>query len=89
MNWNNRFQQVESTVQDISQLGQILGDQVVRQSEQIEQLYFDALVATRYIGMGNEQVTKTISVTKAGTWYMFIFMMICTVLVLFFDWFHS
>jgi len=80
---------VEATVHEIAQLGQALGEAVVTQAAQIEQVYRDALVATRFVGMGNEQVRKTIGATRGGTWNLFAFLMCCTAAVLFFDWFHS
>lgn len=86
---SGQIREVERTVHEISDLGQALSGEVARQAQQIEQLYYDAVDASRHLQMGNKQLTKALAATKASTWYMVILIVVCAKLLLFADWLHS
>lgn len=85
----SQVQQVERSMREISTLNQMLSTAVMQQVESIEMLYNNALEATAHIKMGNVDIKKTIEVNKSTRKYVFVLMLVASLLLLFFDWFNS
>ncbi|CAG9462025.1 unnamed protein product [Pedinophyceae sp. YPF-701] len=81
--------QAEASLRDVAALSQAFSEQLVTQSEQIEQLYYEAVAATRMLEKGAENLDKTLKITKRGTWWLFLFMMFMSAFVLAADFWYS
>lgn len=79
----------EKTVREIATLNQMFSTAILAQSEQIEQLYTEAVAATSNLDRGNVQLQKAIRSNKSGRKYLFIFLILSTLGILFLDWFYS
>lgn len=79
----------EKTVREIATLNQMFSTAILAQSEQIEQLYMEAVAATGQLEQGNVQLEKAIRTNKSGRKYLFIFLVLATFGLLFLDWFYS
>lgn len=84
-----QVRRAEGTLQDISQLSQLLTDQVLTQSHTIELLYRDAMAATYNIARGNTELKKTVEVRKSARLYLAVYFIIAAFGVLFLDFYHS
>ena len=76
-------------MREISTLNQMLSTAVMQQVESIETLYNNALEATQHIVQGNVNIRKTIEVNRSTRKYVFVLLLVASLLLLFFDWFNS
>eukprot|EP00884_Botryococcus_braunii_P009097 jgi/Botrbrau1/18189/Bobra.53_1s0054.2 len=79
----------ERTVREIATLNQMFSSQVMLQASQIEQLYDQALVATRNIERGNVHLDKAIALNTSARMYVVYIMLLASMMLLFFDWYAS
>ena len=84
-----QVQHAERTVREIATLNQMFSTAVTHQSEQIEQLYAEAVQATQYIGRANVQLDKAIRVNSSARKYMIVFFLVASLGLLFLDWWNS
>jgi syntaxin 18 len=79
----------EKTVREIATLNQMFSTAILAQSEQIEQLYMEAVAATGHLERGNLQLERAIRTNSSGRKYLFFFLVLATLGLLFLDWFYS
>jgi hypothetical protein len=89
MKTSGQAQQVERSMREISTLNQMLSTAVMQQVESIEALYSNALEATQHIVRGNVSIKKTVEVNRSTRKYVFVLLLVASLLLLFFDWFNS
>lgn len=61
----------------------------LRQSEQIEKLYTQAVEATQNIGRANVQLGKAVRTNRSARKYLLAFFLVASLALLFLDWFNS
>ncbi|KAK9814329.1 hypothetical protein WJX72_004076 [[Myrmecia] bisecta] len=81
--------QVESTMREIASLNSMFSTQVMHQSEQIEQLYSQAVEATKYAESGNVQLQKAIKLNSSSRKIVMWLMLLASAMLLFLDWYSS
>jgi syntaxin 18 len=79
----------EKTVREIATLNQMFSTAILAQSEQIEQLYMEAVAATGHLERGNVQLKRAIRTNTSSRKYLFFFFLLATLGLLFLDWFYS
>ena len=89
LNMTDQVQHTERTVREIATLNQMFSTAILQQSEQIEQLYTEAVAATGTIGRANVQLDKAIRANRSGQKCMFILLVLASVMLLFLDWWYS
>jgi syntaxin 18 len=82
-------QSAENKVVELSALSSMFANVVSKQSQQIEQIYTEALKTTKFLETGNVEMRKTISRRRSGSNYMAFVLFIATFAVLFLDWFND
>lgn len=82
-------QRAENKIVELSALSSMFANVVSKQSQQIEQIYTEALKTTKFLEMGNVEMRKTISRRRSGSNYMAFVLFIATFAVLFLDWFND
>jgi len=84
-----QVQHAERTVREIATLNQMFSAAITQQSEQIEQLYSQAVEATHNIGRANVQLSKAVKTNKSARKYLIAFFLVASLMVLFLDWWNS
>ena len=82
-------QRAENKIVELSALSSMFANVVSKQSQQIEQIYTEALKTTKFLETGNVEMRKTISRRRSGSNYMAFVLFIATFAVLFLDWFND
>jgi len=82
-------QSAENKIVELSALSSMFANVVSKQSQQIEQIYTEALKTTKFLETGNVEMRKTISRRRSGSNYMAFVLFIATFAVLFLDWFND
>ena len=62
----------ESQVEDIARLNHELGQHVVHQTAQIEQLYMDAVDTADNVARGNVELKKAVERSGTAAWIVFV-----------------
>jgi syntaxin 18 len=82
-------QSAENKIVELSALSSMFANVVSKQSQQIEQIYTEALKTTKFLETGNVEMRKTISRRRSGSNYMAFVLFVATFAVLFLDWFND
>jgi syntaxin 18 len=85
----DQVQVAERTVREIATLNQMFSTAILHQSEQIEQLYVEAVEATGHMGKANVQLDKAVKTNRASQKLMFIVLLVASLALLFLDWYYS
>ena len=82
-------QLTEMKIVELSALSSMFANVVSKQSQQIEQIYSEALKSTKFLEIGNFEMRKTISRRRSGSNYIAFVLFIATFAVLFLDWYND
>mmetsp|Transcript_7215 Transcript_7215/g.19747 ORF Transcript_7215/g.19747 Transcript_7215/m.19747 type:complete len:294 (+) Transcript_7215:85-966(+) len=85
----DQAQHAERTVREIASLNQAFSTALFHQAEQIEVLYNQAVEASNHMDMGNVQLKKTVRTNGKSSKWMFIIMVVFSLMLLFFDWWYG
>ncbi len=77
------------TISEISQLQTQLAYHLSAQGEQVDQIYDEAVKATEYISSGNDQLRKAQSRFASSRFFVLVFLLIASAVLLFLDWYAS
>eukprot|EP00891_Asterochloris_glomerata_P009789 jgi/Astpho2/9789/Aster-03762 len=80
---------LEQQMQEIAMLTHMFGTQVLKQAEQIELLYEQAVDQTHNFESGNVHLTKAIRLNSAARLWVIYILAIFTFAILFLDWWYS
>lgn len=86
---SERVLETEKTMVEISTLNQMLCSQILSQSDQIEQVYNDAIKSSENLMRGNIHLQKAIETSSSTRKYILILMILAALMLLFFDRFYS
>ncbi|KAL4449036.1 hypothetical protein ABPG77_007753 [Micractinium sp. CCAP 211/92] len=89
MGMNDQVQHAERTVREIATLNQMFSAAITQQSEQIEQLYAEAVAATTNISRANVQLGKAVRTNRSARKYLLVFFLVASLGMLFLDWWNS
>lgn len=84
-----QVQHAERTVREIATLNQMFSAAITQQSEQIEQLYVEAVAATAHISAANVQLGKAVRTNRSARKYLLVFFLVASLGMLFLDWWNS
>lgn len=85
----DEVQATERSVREIATLNQMFSTAILQQSEQIEQLYTEAVAATGSIAAANVQLGKTVATRRSAQKCMAILLLTASLALLFLDWWYS
>ena len=88
-NLTDQAQHAEKTVREIASLNQAFSAALFHQAEQIETLYNQAVEASNHMDMGNVQLRKTVKTNGKSSKWVFIFLVVLSMLLLFADWWFA
>eukprot|EP00246_Nothoceros_aenigmaticus_P017984 TRINITY_DN9203_c0_g1_i2.p1 TRINITY_DN9203_c0_g1~~TRINITY_DN9203_c0_g1_i2.p1 ORF type:complete len:162 (+),score=19.84 TRINITY_DN9203_c0_g1_i2:244-729(+) len=80
-------QETEKKMIEMSALNHLFSTHVLRQAQQIEQLYQQAVDATQNVEMGNKELMKTIDTNTSSRALMLMFIIVMCFSLLFLDWY--
>jgi len=86
---SGRVNTTEKMMQEISTLNQMLSTQIMGQSEQIEQIYSDAVQASLNMTTGNKHLKKAVDYSRSTRKYILVMLIVASFVLLFFDRFYS
>lgn len=76
-------------MREIATLNQMFSAAITQQSEQIEQLYAEAVAATTNISRANVQLGKAVRTNRSARKYLLVFFLVASLGMLFLDWWNS
>ncbi len=88
-NLTDQAQHAERTVREIASLNQAFSAALFHQAEQIETLYNQAVEASNHMDMGNMQLRKTVKTNSKSSKWMFVILVVFSLMLLFFDWWYG
>ena len=88
-NLSSRVHDTEKMMIEIATLNQMLSSQIMNQSEQIEQVYTDAIQASLNMTRGNVHLKKAVHLNKSTMKYVAVILILASLTLLFFDRFYS
>lgn len=88
-NLTDQAQHAERTVREIASLNQAFSAALFHQAEQIETLYNQAVEVSNHMDMGNVQLRKTVKTNGKSSKWVFIFLVVLSMLLLFADWWFA
>ena len=86
---SSRVHETEKMMIEIATLNQMLSSQIMNQSEQIEQVYTDAIQASLNMTRGNVHLKKAVNLNKSTMKYVAVILILASLTLLFFDRFYS
>ncbi|KAL6290131.1 hypothetical protein ACE6H2_007641 [Prunus campanulata] len=81
-------QQTETKMVEMSALNHLMSTHVLQQAQQIEQLYDQAVEATKNVELGNKEISKAIQRNSSSRTFLLLFIVLLTFSVLFLDWYN-
>ncbi|PQP92868.1 syntaxin-81 isoform X2 [Prunus yedoensis var. nudiflora] len=81
-------QQTETKMVEMSALNHLMSTHVLQQAQQIEQLYDQAVEATKNVELGNKEISKAIQRNSGSRTFLLLFIVLLTFSVLFLDWYN-
>jgi syntaxin 18 len=88
-NLTDQAQHAERTVREIASLNQAFSAALFHQAEQIETLYNQAVEASHNMDMGNVQLKKTVKANSQSRKWIFVILVVFSLMLLFFDWWYG
>ena len=85
----DQAQHAERTVREIASLNQAFSAALFHQAEQIEMLYNQAVEASHNMDIGNVQLKKTVKANSQSRTWIFVILVVFSLMLLFFDWWYS
>ncbi|XP_065856291.1 syntaxin-81 [Euphorbia lathyris] len=80
-------QQTETKMVEMSALNHLMSTHVLQQTQQIEQLYEQAIEATKNVELGNKELSQAIQRNSSSRTFLLLFLFVLTFSVLFLDWY--
>ncbi|XP_047322493.1 syntaxin-81 [Impatiens glandulifera] len=77
----------ETKMVEMSALNHLISTHVLQQSQQIEQLYDQAVEATNNVDLGNKELSQAIQRNSSSRTFLLLFLFVLTFSVLFLDWY--
>lgn len=81
-------QETERKMIEVSALNHLFSTHVLRQAQQIELLYQQALDATENVEKGNTEIRKAINRNSSNRTYLIVFLVVLPLAVLFLHWYN-
>jgi hypothetical protein len=75
---------VEAKVVDMSRMQDIISENLALQAEVVESVFTTCIEAVDDVVMGCNELKKTAALISSGTWNMFLFIMLCSMILLLF-----
>ncbi|KAL5555194.1 hypothetical protein UlMin_037430 [Ulmus minor] len=79
--------ETESKMVEMSALNHLMATHVLHQAQQIEQLYDEAVEATKNVELGNKELSQAIQRNSSSRTFLLLFLFVLTFSVLFLDWY--
>lgn len=80
-------QQTETKMVEMSALNHLMATHVLQQAQQIEQLYLQAVEATKNVELGNKELSQAIQRNSSSRTFLLLFLFVLTFSILFLDWY--
>lgn len=80
-------QETETKMVEMSALNHLMSTHVLQQAQQIEQLYDQAVEATKNVELGNKELTQAIKRNSSSRTFLLLFLFVLTFSILFLDWY--
>ncbi|KAA8534124.1 hypothetical protein F0562_031683 [Nyssa sinensis] len=80
-------QETETKMVEMSALNHLMSTHVLQQTQQIEQLYEQAVEATTNVELGNKELSQAIQRNSSSRTFLLLFLFVLTFSVLFLDWY--
>ncbi|KAI4384515.1 hypothetical protein MLD38_002660 [Melastoma candidum] len=80
-------QETETKMVEMSALNHLISTHVLQQAQQIEQLYEQAIEATKNVELGNRELSQAIRRNSSSRTFILLFFIVLTFSVLFLDWY--
>ncbi|GAB4827541.1 Syntaxin-81 [Ancistrocladus abbreviatus] len=80
-------QETETKMIEMSALNHLMSTHVLQQSQQIENLYEQAVEATKNVELGNTELSQAINRNSSSRTFLLLFLFVLTFSVLFLDWY--
>lgn len=81
-------QETERKMLEMSALNHLFSTHVLRQAQQIERLYEQAVEATQNVKEGNKELTKAIERNSSSRTFLLLFLVVLPLSLLFLDWYQ-
>ena len=81
--------EAEASLREVSTLTQVMNEQALKQLNQIEQIYYDALAASHSLVGGAKELEKTLGVVGKGRRWLTYLMVSLSLSLLVADWWFS
>ncbi|KAK9910643.1 hypothetical protein M0R45_034598 [Rubus argutus] len=78
-------QETETKMVEMSALNHLMATHILRQAQQVEQLYDQAVGATHNIDLGNKELSKAIQRNTCSRTFLLLFLFVLTFSILFLD----
>ncbi|PON82945.1 SNARE-complex protein Syntaxin-18, N-terminal [Trema orientale] len=80
-------QETETKMVEMSALNHLMATHVLQQAQQIEQLYDQAVEATKNVELGNKELSQAIQRNSSSRTFLILFLFVLTFSILFLDWY--
>ncbi|KAL5709291.1 Syntaxin-81 [Ranunculus cassubicifolius] len=80
-------QETETKMVEMSALNHLMSTHILKQAQQIELLYDQAVEATNNVEMGNKELSQAIERNSSSRTFLLLFLFVLTFSILFLDWY--
>ncbi|KAF9596756.1 hypothetical protein IFM89_013303 [Coptis chinensis] len=80
-------QETETKMVEMSALNHLMSTHILKQAQQIELLYEEAVEATNNVEMGNKELSQAIQRNSSSRTFLLLFLFVLTFSILFLDWY--